>query len=398
MSDLNLEQEISIITEQHNVAKKLLDDCKKALIEKVKSLMEKGECPVSFLQTSLQLTANNQINNGSLESIASEEYWEYKHAVQSAQHCHKEEQAISSFKDTRTKLLGLVQTEGLNEKTKTAVCDVVAYIDKLVEPSLWHRIVGKTPWHMLQNSLQQTYVFIEKKQAINHISHEAFNVYIDYLNTVNGKPNTEPGHYTEGLLPTLPLSPLIHLVPLGLEKGFLSGGILCPALGIVVCLAISLAMLYFVISMRINTGLSRKLLNVADAEREFLVNDNQKYLQKKQILESGNLNMESLMPLMQSIHSLYGTKDPEQALELLKIVEKMLQAKSRFELKTATKNLKEAAHFNSTLCCCIWSCLFTSEEKHLANMIQNLLSDLDTTLTQNESNQIGILMAQFENR
>ena len=108
--------------------------------------------------------------------------------------------------------------------------------------------------------------------------------------------------------------------------------------------------------------------------------------------------MESLMPLMQSIHSLYGTKDPEQALELLKIVEKMLQAKSRFELKTATKNLKEAAHFNSTLCCCIWSCLFTSEEKHLVNMIQNLLSDLDTTLTQNESNQIGILMAQFENR
>ena len=88
---------------------------------------------------------------------------------------------------------------------------------------------------------------------------------------------------------------------------------------------------------------------------------------KKAALEVENPNTESLAAVIQSIHDLYGTKNPAQAFELLRLVENMLQAKTCPELKTATNKVISTARSKTTFGC-ICPCLFTPEKTQLAKL------------------------------
>jgi hypothetical protein len=322
----------------------------------------------------------------------------YEDALEAVAFWDNEARLVNDFSLMRQRLLTCVERQGLSrEKTKIAVCELMIYIDQQVERNSGRRLTRKTSWATLHGALDKTCVLLERPYALDD---DALDVYTRYSNGVDGKPlNPTPGGY-EFLFPALPLILGVKFLLTGLNIGFLAGGILCPALGMAMCLLASAVALYFLVQMFTHTGLSRKMLDIAHAEREFAENPQRASLIDEYKQKRAELINEDTTGLIESIEHVYGTKNRVISFSLLNFVEKMLKAKTEEELNKIKDEF--IGSVQRTTSGSFFATSFKDEENQLKNEIKSLANCLMTpmkeqleTQYQQRSRETEALMSQY---
>ena len=267
---------IATIAAERQKATSILEIKKKRFIERLEYLTNKGRFTHEELQKALNSIQEN--NNRIIGSFSKSHLYyraeqAYDYALEEFKFWETEAASVEGFLTKRKQLGDLLNDNKIHsQKTRRAVGELINYIDQQneVEPSLSSMLRKKNSWATLHGALDKTCVLLERPYALDE---DALGDYTCYSNGVDGKPlePTSAGGY-EFLFPALPLILGVKFLLTGLSIGFLAGGILCPALSMTLCLLASVVALYLVVQIFTHTGLSRKMLDIAHAEREFAEN------------------------------------------------------------------------------------------------------------------------------
>jgi hypothetical protein len=294
------------------------------------------------------------------------EYSDFKNAYRDVHRLNQEKEALDAFVDAYHNLNIQGELINGNIKTQRAVTELLAYIDAQN---------GKPSWCILLGALTDTYDLLTNPK--NKSKSDLFRFYELKTMMVQGGPSRQSNFWKYWFLPSLSLGLIWGFVNFGLEYGFLSGGLLNPAVGIGVCIALLLALLCFAIYERQHTVLSKKMLHVLEVvqqcehEKEA---SSERYKERKDALITQieqHAKKDFVMPMIKLIDAQYKKDhDSAQAGVLLTHLESMLKTTSQSELKQIEKDFKHAAQGNMRGCCCLR--LFLHEPTELEKNIQCL--------------------------
>jgi hypothetical protein len=380
MHQLNIDfnKKITRIKEQHRLATLVLEIQKKMFIERLQELTNQEHFTHEQFDKALVSINNNQnpdigdISNYHLYLRAQEAY---DKALEKVKFLENEAKSAEGFSSKRDQLLALVGSNKIDsEKTKKAVRELISYIDQQIErkPSLWSTLTRKTPWAMRHDALHQTCVLIQRPYALDE---DALDEYTRFLNQVHGKPVKS----SEGGADIIGLTLLIGFL------GVMVGVTISLSLGIAIGLLASAVALYVMVQMFTHTGLSRKMLDIAHAEREFAENPQRVSLSKEYKQKRAELINEDTIGLIESIERVYGTKNQVISFRLLNFVGKMQAAKTDEELNKIKGEF--IGSVQRTTSGGFFSTSFRDEKNQLKNEIESLANCLMTPMKQQREAQ-----------